>query len=359
MAEYYHIIYIIIITVFSIAVFSKYQRLSLHGVYRKNSSDYQYAKCLCLFFVLFIGARPAHGIFEDMMYYYKIIEDGVWSMPLFNPLAENLLFDNLINFWAYNEWSSRLFFLLIAFFYFGGILYSCHRVFPGRELFSFLVYVAAFSTFSYSVNGIKAGVAASIFLVALTYYDKYLIAIPLILVSWGMHHSMIMPMLVYVCVIFVKNPKYYFTFWLFCLIMCLSHVTAFQAIFANYTNEKATDYLLSTGEDWAGRGGLRLDFILYSSMPVLVGWISTYKIKLKNEMYSTLLSMYLMCNGLWMLCMYVNYNNRIAYLSWFMYPFVLLFPSLNNKWQKDGYLSVTKIATLHLLFTLFMVLIYY
>lgn len=359
MAEYYHIIYLIVITIFSIALFPKYRHLSIKGAYRKSSSDYKYAKWLCLFFILFVGTRPANECFGDMMYYYKIIKEGAWSLPLFNLDTENIIFDNIHNFWSYNGWSSTLFFLLIAFIYFGGILYACHRLFPGRELLSFLVYTAAFSSFSYSTNGIKAGIAASIFLIALTYYNKYLIAIPLMLLSLGIHHSMIMPILAYVCVTFVKNPKYYFVFWLLCLIMSMFHVTVFQHLFANYTNEKATAYLQSSGEDWSGRGGFRLDFILYSSMPVLVGWISTYKLKIKDEITSMFLSMYLLCNGLWMLCMYVNYNNRIAYLSWFMYPLVLLLPSLHPEWHKREYLSVANIATLHLLFTLFMVLIYY
>lgn len=359
MAEYYQIIYLLVITFFSIAVFPKYKYLSSNGIYRKSGKDYRSAKWLCLFLIFFIGTRPAHACFVDMMYYYKILEERICTTPLFNLDAENRIFDNILNLWAYYGLSSVLFFILIAFVYFGGILYTCHKLFPGRELLAFLVYVAAFSSFSYSVNGIKAGAAASSFLVALAYYDKYYVAIPLMLLSWGFHHSMVMPILAYVCVIFVKNPKFYFWFWLFCLIMCLGHVTFFQFLFANYADEKGADYLLSTGKDWGGTAGLRLDFILYSLMPVVVGFISIYVFKVKDRMLNIFLGVYLICNGIWMLCMYVNYNNRIAYLSWFMYPIILLLGSINPIWRKAGYLSVAMVATLHLAFTLFMMLIYY
>lgn len=81
--------------------------------------------------------------------------------------------------------------------------------------------------------------------------------------------------------------------------------------------------------------------------------------KIKSKMYTLLLQLYLATNAVWVLCMYVEYNNRIAYLSWFLYPIVLIYPFVNTNWSKNRMKILSKVVTYHLLFTLFMNLIYY
>ena len=60
-----------------------------------------------------------------------------------------------------------------------------------------------------------------------------------------------------------------------------------------------------------------------------------------------------------MLCMYAEFTNRIAYLSWFMYPFVLIYPLVCENWGTQKYRTLSKFMLLHLGFTLFMQIIYY
>ena len=108
------------------------------------------------------------------------------------------------------------------------------------------------------------------------------------------------------------------------------------------------------------QGGFRLDFIAYSAMPVLVGYYAIYKKKMHlSRFYSCLLNTYLCTNGVWMLCMYAQFTNRIAYLSWFLYPIVLIYPFLNEDWGPTRYKTLTKVFTYHLCFTLFMEFVYY
>ena len=71
--------------------------------------------------------------------------------------------------------------------------------------------------------------------------------------------------------------------------MALLHITTFQEIFAGYTDEKGVEYLTTTGDDWKGKGGLRPDFILYSMMPVILGWYATQKLKIQNKTYNLFL----------------------------------------------------------------------
>ena len=95
-------------------------------------------------------------------------------------------------------------------------------------------------------------------------------------------------------------------------------------------------------------------------MPVIVGWYALVKKKLQvSDLYKKLLSLYLCLNGVWMLCMYAEFTNRIAYLSWFLYPIVLIYPFLNEQWGRDRYKKFGLVMLGHLGFTLFMNVIYY
>lgn len=83
-------------------------------------------------------------------------------------------------------------------------------------------------------------------------------------------------------------------------------------------------------------------------------------------MYKTILNLYLCTNAVWCLCMYASYCNRIAYLSWFMYPIVLIYPLLKEDLSgcsllkgRSQYKLFSKVMSYHLGFTLFMELVFY
>ena len=226
-----------------------------------------------------------------------------------------------------------------------------------------MVFLGAFSTFSYGTNGTKAGDAAALFLCALAYRnDKPIFASLLALASWGFHHSMSPCVLAFFIVWFYSKPRYFFYFWLTCLVLSAAHITFFQNLFASYSDTKGASYLdVENMAGWDGKSGFRLDFVIYSFMPVVVGYYAVFRKKIDNVKYNRLLSTYLLMNGLWLLCMYAGFTNRIAYLSWFMYPIVLIYPLLDKEcnWGKSRYKTVAVFAGLHLGFTLFMNLIYY
>lgn len=356
-AEYYNVINLLIILFLSLRYIPKYNRLvENHNSYIADSST---GILIAVFFILFIGLRPISTIFIDMTQYQGIYDR--WSDTfVFNISAENFLYDNLMYFCASIQFPPVLFYLMIAAIYYGCAHLACLKMFPRNSLVAFLVFLAAFSTFSYGTNGIKAGAAASIFLLALAYRDRLWLSVVLVIVSLGFHHAMQLPVAAYILTLLYKNPKVYFAAWIFCLLMSVAHVTAFQSIFAGFSDERGANYLMSDGKDWGGKSGFRLDFVLYSSMPVLVGYWAIYKKKMQlSKFYCNLLNMYLCTNGVWMLCMYVEYTNRIAYLSWFIYPIVLIYPFLNEGWGSFRYSTFSKVAWAHLAFTLFMSLVYY
>lgn len=350
-AYLYKYIYLLLVTVLTLTVV-KYRR-SL-----KVDESIIGSALLCLFMVLFIGFRPVSIYFVDMVNYANWWGGTWWG---FDWETENLLFDNLFQYMGSIFPDGTVFFVLMAAIYFTGMLIVCRKLFPSNTLIVFLVCLAAFSTFSYGTNGIKAGAAASLFLVALAYRNNIVVSIFFLFLSWGFHHSMQMPVAAYVLTLIFKNKKWYFYGWLFCLLMAVAHISFFQEFFAGMTDESGAGYLnWDANDDWGGKSGFRIDFVIYSAMPVVMGYYVKFKYRLEDRLYDIMLYMYLTCNGIWMLCMYAQFTNRIAYLSWFMYPILLVYPCYAIVDKNHPLVLVRqKVVLLHLAFTLFMDLIYY
>ena len=360
-AAYYHTLYLILVSLVTLGVYSQYQGRNGLREFKHTTTDAM-AGALVLFMVLFIGLRPVSGrYFVDMANYvmhYTVLYEG--EIFYFDRTAENILFDNLFAWWGSKMLGYTSFFVFIAAIYFGAAYLGIRKLFPNHRLTAYLVFLAAFSTFSYSTNGIKAGAAASLFIWAMGYRENLKVCIPLVLLSWGFHHSMVMVVAGFVLTLFVKNPKYYFAGWVFCFLMAALHVTAFQYFFSGFTTEQGAEYLLTESGITDTQGGFRIDFILYSAMPIVVGWYAVFKKKMRlSPLYKDLLNLYLALNGIWMLCMYASYTNRIAYLSWFLYPIVLIYPFLQEQWGMSRYKTFGLVMLGHLGFTLFMNIVYY
>lgn len=320
---------------------------------------------LIIFLILFIGLRPVGwGYFGDSAFTWHIYENIYKYVPFsFNYETANLVYDNLLAFFASLDLGLSFFFLICAAIYFGASFVGIKKLFPRHYVAVYLMYLGAFSTYSYAVNGVKAGTAASLFIMALGYSRHWIICVPLMMLSYGIHHSMHVPIIAYILTCFFKNPKVYFAGWFLCFLMALCHVTVFQNLFSEMTDKTGAEYLTGNRAGafalYADRGGFRPDFILYSFMPIWVGYIAIYKKKIYSPTYNTLLCLYLTTNALWLLCMYALYTNRIAYLSWFLYPIVLIYPIFLPQWGENRFQLIAKIMLAHLSFTLFMNFIYY
>ena len=107
--------------------------------------------------VLYIGFRPESSVFVDMMNYiehYHALYEGV--VFVFNREAENFLFDNYLTWIGSNYLGTTFLFVSIATIYFICTYIACKRMFPRDTLAAYLVFLAAFSTFSYGNNLVNA-----------------------------------------------------------------------------------------------------------------------------------------------------------------------------------------------------------
>lgn len=351
----YRSLYLIVVFVLTVIAMSQYRHCD---VYRKHIGSNMSSTIIALIFAFFIGIRPHRG-FEDTGNYVEYYDMVYGTLFQFDWGAENFLFDNLLNFMASLGVPVTLFFIVIAIIYFVGTAIACGKLFPGNTLLAFVTYLGAFSTFSYGTNGVKAGAAAAFFLLALAYRERKIFAVFLLWISLGFHHSMQAPIVAFIISYFYQKDKYYFYGWVFCLLMAAAHVTFFQSFFSNFTDERGlTDYLY-VGKTTKTVSGFRPDFILYSAVPMCIGYYIIIKKRIQSPIYSFLWRVYTLTNSVFLLCTYANFINRIAYLSWLMYPIVLLYPFVNitcSNYQKK-YVGYAVYG--HLFFTLFMEIFYY
>lgn len=356
--ELYAPIYIIVLGIITFVVANKYGRFGGDRFLSNEAENQTPSLILALAVTVFIGFRPVASCFMDMWGYAMGIENH-WFDDM--DVSLNFLFDRLRRYASRQSWDKYSFLVLIAAIYFIGIWFASRKIFKKDTMLAFVMYLAAFSTFSYGTNGIKAGAAMSFFLVALAFHDqgKKWLSLLFLFVSLGFHHSMQLPLAAFAVCCFVKKPKWFFYLWVVCFFISLFHITWFQTFFASITDAQGAGYLEEeSGLQW-GKRGFRIDFILYSAVPIVVGWIIVIKRKIHDKKYEFLLNLYTLINAIWLLCMYGGSTNRIAYLSWGIYPIVLLYPFVRFEWLPNQYAVTKKVVIYHWLFTFCMQFIYY
>jgi hypothetical protein len=354
-AEYYQYIYLAIITIMTMIYVARYTR-TLWGNSESGALIYT------IFMILFIGFRPISHYFGDMPgYAYSMDDNRFADIPV--TWDNNYIFYPMMTFLATIGASRQTPIIILAAINFISTFIAFNKIFPKNVFLAMLVFFGAFSTFGAATNGLKAGCAAALFLVALAYREKRLISILFLILSLGFHHSMQLPIAAYLVCYFYKNTRVFLYFWGMCLIIAIAHITSIMALFASYTDETGSNYLLTEAgslySEFNGHLGFRYDFVIYSVIPIVLGYYAIFKKKLVSNEYQFMLNVYILTNAIWMLCMYANYTNRIAYLSWLMYPVLILYPFMNMEWGINANKHLTYAVYGHLGFTLFMTLIYY
>ena len=125
-------------------------------------------------------------------------------------------------------------------------------------------------------------------------------------------------------------------------------------------DDRLEGYLIDVDHSGFSHTGFRWDFILYSIMPIWLGYYILVKKGIRNRIYEVLISTYVLANAFWVMIIRAHFSDRFAYLSWFLYPIVIAYPlfSIDVWGHKQGRIA-RNILYAHLSFTIFMNLIYY
>lgn len=293
------------------------------------------ALLLCVAFIVFYGLRPTYGfLFGDSFTYkhaFYMFKNGLFHA---DDTSREWLWTKL-TYYCSQHHDLSTYFTIIAAGYFGFTLLACSKLMPNNVLVTYLFFLGAFSTTSYALNGIRNGLACSIALCAIAYMAvsrKYLpLAIALSIAAMGIHRSTLLPLAaLFASAYFVKSFKTAYYFWIASIFISLVAGGAVTAFFGSLGfDDRFSHYAMGSIDSGKfSHTGFRWDFLIYSMMPIVLGYYTVIKLGIYDRTYLILLNTYTLANAFWVMVIRANYSNRFAYLSWFMYPIVLAYPLL-------------------------------
>ena len=134
-----------------------------------------------------------------------------------------------------------------------------------------------------------------------------------------------------------NNPKHYLYLWGTFFLLMLVARDSFSTLLTNIPwfeqDKRMSEYLNMSYkgmEQMFSNIGFRWDFIIYSLIPIIAGVKYIYTYCYEDKLFIRLFNTYIASNAFWLLTIHVPYNNRFAYLSWFLYPIVLIYPLLKD-----------------------------
>ncbi|MDG4944801.1 EpsG family protein [Weeksellaceae bacterium KMM 9713] len=307
-----------------------------------------------IFSIFYIGYRPFGSTMGDMGSYsrrFKELQAGATR-----DIDSDLLFYYFSKVTSYFL-SVKNYFLVIAAIYVLPLYKFSSRNLKENWVFIFIALCASFSFWTYGTNGIRNGMATSLFILAFAYYNNKRIMWSILFLSFSMHNSMIIPIAAYGITFFINKPKFFLFIWGAAIPLSLLGGVFFQSIFSTLGFEERTAGYLTGGEQFQEQfsaTGFRWDFILYSFVPVYAGYFYIVNMKIKDKMYYSLFGTYAIANAVWILVIRANFSNRFAYLSWFLMAIVIFYPLYRYKMFKNQYTIAALIMLAYFSFTFFM-----
>lgn len=289
---------------------------------------------IAVFVTLYIGTRPTWAYADTNLYteMYNLLQKGVWT---------EVRGGDVEPFWAMVQYASIPYLsasgwlTVISIFYVGGMTISARRWFPRHFLMTLIFLFTSFSFFSYGTNGIRNGMATSIAMAGLTFFcrsrKELTIGYVLIILACLTHKSCLLIFAAATAARFFKNININVGIWFGCILLSLLFAEPLKNLMSGLIDDGRASFYINQQVATQGaiafsRTGFRWDFLLYSALPIALGWYAITKQKIKDETYIFLLTTYIFANSVWCLINSVAYSNRFAYLSWFLYPIIIVYP---------------------------------
>lgn len=355
--EYYKAFYLFFTTVFTIIYSCTFFTNDCRLVYQKSNSIYVFV--YILLFTLIVGYRPNWVWFGDSVVYVNMYNNFYVNGCLPNPESKEWIFENMM-YYSSKIMDYRGFFFIVECLYIFPVLWTCRKLIPNHYLFFFIICMGTFSFYSYSYNGIRNGMACSLIIAALGCINgkiiSKIIAGILCFAAFNIHRSTALPIICMVTSYYVKNTRYFMWWWLFSIVLSLVAGGTIESFFTGLGfDDRLSSYAIDDSADaMFSSTGFRWDFLLYSAMPIVLGYYVVFIRKIWDKNYLMLLNTYILCNSFWVMMIRASYSNRFAYLSWFMYALVLAYPCLKLPVWKNQGANTALIFMGHLGFTLFM-----
>ena len=289
-----------------------------------------------VFIILYMGLRPINIQFGDTVNYaseFQMIQAGKerWGF------GNEWLFSYLFHWFARNS-DIHSFFLLCSALYVGSLWLAMQRMFKEYYYIPFLIILSMFTFWSYGVNGVRNGVGASLFILALSYANNIPLMCLWAFLGTGFHTSVYLMIGAGIISWYLNNSYIYLAIWVVSIGASYVAGDTIQNILANIPflnfDDRFQGYLTQeTDEDNMiyVSGAFRWDFIAYSSLGTLIGYYFIFYRNFKDEYYHWIYNIYLITNAFWILVIRAAFSNRFAQISWFILPVVLIYPFMKKR----------------------------
>lgn len=323
-----------------------------------------YAFLLIAVVLVYICFREIDIYFVDTVTYQEIYQE----FCAFPNESMDLLSDYgfaLLTYFLAPLRNDRLYFIIIGCLYVLPLYFTFKDKVKDNYYVLLLLFICSFSFIGYGVNGLRNGLSTT-FLICAFLNKKIVGQLFWIAIAVSMHKSALLPAAVFLLSKRFSNPKWYIYIWLICMVMTIiAHDYIGQYLgsidLLGENDNRIEGYFNAqfdggeTGNVSFSRTGFRWDFVLYSIIPIGLGLYFITKKNFTDEMYKRLFCVYVGCNAFWLLTMYIPFNNRFAYLSWFIYPIVMSYPLLvKNNLIPNQPLRLKQMVFINYLFTFFM-----
>ena len=312
------------------------------------------------FVTLYIGLRPITSYGDTYLYtmIFNLVQSEEWSHLPSDGGGE--WFFGVVEYMCVEMTDASGWLLVVATFYVVGMSIAAYRWMPRHIMVALLFLFTAFSFWGYATNGIRNGMATSIALIGLSCFNRsflqLIIGYVILYIAASTHTSLWLIVVSASAALFLRNTKTNLWIWISCLILGLFLQNFFKTYFSGLIDDgRMAGYSqIDVSTEVFSGTGIRWDFILYSAMPILLGWYTIIKHRLKDNTYEFLLHVYIFANSFWLLINSIAYSNRFGYISWFMYPILLAYPLCRFKIFKQQGLATGLILLASVLFTYIM-----
>ena len=295
---------------------------------------------------LFIGLRNPYASWRYLgdTNRYTLIYQNIQNDPLWTTNKD-------FGFYFYmkllaNFFNVQMFFLITAVLYVFPVYYSFNKWFKKYAFFAVVIFVTSLSFWPFGVNGMRNGLATSFFIFALAFREKKWLMYSIIALSISFHTSLILPTFALIIAQFYKNTKVLLRVWLVSIPISLLFGKRVLT-FLNFLVTSSIGQIDARG-DFSGvdnsvfaRSAFRIDLVFYSGIVIYLGYYFINKIELKDKFYQNIFNVYVIANTIWLYFIYFPYTNRIAYLSWFLIPIIVVYPIVYSSKLKNQSLFMT------------------
>lgn len=311
---------------------------------------------LLVLIILYMGSRPISGkYFADMSTYAFNFDKYKAGDPVDLTTNKDLLFEFFSKYCS-GIMTVEVYFMVCAALYVIPLYLFAKKVFEDYWFYAFLMLVISLSFWGYGVNGIRNGLATSVFLLGIS-RKNFIFSLLIIGSTYFIHKSMFIVLIAYAITFVHRDYANYLRIWLLAIPSSLLLGGFFETLFLNlgvFANDKVADYLLGGGEEFNDQFsslGFRWDFLLYSATGVFAGWYFIFVKKIEDKLYTQVFNIYLLVNAFWVLVIRASFSNRFAYLSWFLLGVVIIYPLLKKQLFDKQHLIIGRIIFIYFAFT--------